>query len=179
MSTQAGPASPPLISPSPSSSISPDIRVTRLIDLPRAVFERFVIPGPLGPTAGLSKCPPPDPGNDACRAAAVGDATAVLAVGADALNERDACGNTPLVWAADRGHVACVEALVSAGADVNAQGFLGATAVARASRRGHVDVLQVLARSPGVDLDLANDKLQSPLHFAAFNRHRAAVDVSD
>ena len=132
--------------PVAASLLSPDITVTRLIDLPRAVFQRFELRGPLGSTAGLKKFETPEPDTDACRAAAAGDASAVIAAGPAALHERDSCGNTPLVWAADRGHVECVARLVAANADVNAKGFLCATAVARASRRGHAEVLEILVR---------------------------------
>ena len=60
-------------------------------------------------------------------------------------------------------------------AGVNTRGFLGATAVARASRAGHTAALAALLEAPGADPNLCNDKLQSPLHFAAFKRQPEAA----
>ena len=60
-------------------------------------------------------------------------------------------------------------------AGVNTRGFLGATAVARASRAGHTAALAALLEAPGVDPNLCNDKLQSPLHFAAFKKQPEAA----
>ena len=50
-----------------------------------------------------------------------------------------------------------------------------ATAVARASRAGHTAALAALLEAPGADPNLCNDKLQSPLHFAAFKRQPEAA----
>ena len=47
----------------------------------------------------------------------------------------------------------------------------------RASRRGHVEALRALLAAPGVDADQPNEKLQSPMHFAAFKRNPEAVEV--
>ena len=38
--------------------------------------------------------------------------------------------------------------------------------MARASRAGHADALAALLEAPGVDVNLGNDKMQCPLHFA-------------
>ena len=104
-----------------------------------------------------------------------------------------ALSNTPLIWAADGGHVAAVRLILerleqlaaaeSGGgapspvvhAAVNARGFLGATAVSRAARGGHLAALGALCAVRGIDLDVANEKMQTPLHFAAFKRHDEAV----
>ena len=83
---------------------------------------------------------------------------------------------TPLHFAAARGHAAAVAALLAAGADKDARGYLGATAVCRAARRGHDDVLAALLDA-GADPDVPNDKMQSPLHFAAFKKNPKAVDL--
>jgi len=65
---------------------------------------------------------------------------------------------------------------VKAGIDVNARGFLGNTAISRASRQGHGEVLEFLLAN-GADPGIANDKLQFPLHFAAFKLKPEAVKV--
>lgn len=89
----------------------------RRYDLPRA--------GPLG------KYEKPAPSTEISRAAAAGDAGRLAGVSAAEANAGDASGNTPLVWAADAGSAKAVSALLAAGADVNARGFLGATAATR------------------------------------------------
>ena len=56
----------------------------------------------------------------------------------------------------------------------------GLTCLMRAARRGCANVLKALVDSPLVtseSLDAPNDKLQFPLHFAAFKRNPEAVDV--
>jgi ankyrin repeat protein len=50
-------------------------------------------------------------------------------------------GNTPLVWAADSGRLGAVKYLLEVVGDeevVNRKGYLGATAVCRAARKGEV-----------------------------------------
>lgn len=59
---------------------------------------------------------------------------------------------------------------------VNVRGYLGATAVSRAARRGHTNILEKLVAA-GADLDIPNDKLQYPLHFAAFQENMEAVEL--
>ena len=60
---------------------------------------------------------------------------------------------------------------------MNHRGYLGATAVCRAARKGHLDALQLLLKADGVDVNAPNDKMQSPLHFAAFKQNRACVEA--
>jgi phosphoglycolate phosphatase-like HAD superfamily hydrolase len=70
---------------------------------------------------------------------------------------------------------------------INHRGFLGATALNRAARRGHTNVLELLLSSSSgnkisddnnllFDINLPNNKLQHPLHFAAFKRHPKTVE---
>ena len=73
---------------------------------------------------------------------------------------------------------------------INHRGFLGATALNRAARRGHTNVLELLlslSSSPSssgnkisdsllFDINLPNNKLQHPLHFAAFKKHPKTVE---
>merc|ERR1719424_1662788 len=56
------------------------------------------------------------------------------------------------------------------------KGYMGATAVSRAARRGHADILDVLLAA-GANPDIGNDKLQFPLHIAAFHNQTDAVNV--
>ena len=68
-----------------------------------------------------------------------------------------------------------MSALLRKGVACNTRGFLGATALARACRAGHTSALEALLATPGIDPNVANDKMQSPLHFAAFKKQPAAV----
>jgi hypothetical protein len=76
-----------------------------------------------------------------------------------------------------------VELLLSAAereepASVNTRGYIGNTALARAARGGHVDcVVALLAKSSQINPNIPNDKMQYPLHFAAFKRHPAVVQA--
>jgi len=138
---------------------------------------KYSTPEP-GTNVPLLKYSTPEPGTKAAEAAASGDAQALQAMQLQELNEVDASGNSPLIWAVDAGHSAAVETLLAASVDVNVQGYLGATAVSRACRRGHTDILRLLLDAPGLRcIDEPNIKMQSPLHFAAFKQNRACVDL--
>ena len=130
--------------------------------------ERFELPK-AGP---LQKYDVPSPSSDAGKAAVAGDLARLEAC--DDLSP-DASGNTPLIWAADSG-AADVIPYLRGRCDVNHRGYLGATAVCRAARKGHLNVLQLLLKAD-VDVNLPNDKMQSPLHLAAFKQNRACVDA--
>lgn len=152
---------------------TPDFVMDSLLELPRLLWQHFEIDSPLGTSAPLQKYPAPVPTHPACVAAAKGDASVALS---DNLEVRDV--QTPLLWAADAGHLHAVRALIQGGADINARGYLGATAVSRAARNGDVDVLAELLAAPSCAcIDDPNDKMQTPLHFAAFNLHRPAIQL--
>ena len=143
---------------------------------------RSDILGSLGTGAtNLHGQPVPQPVSDLARAAADGDAKtldSLLSSGAGReAGEPDGSGNTPLIWAAETGHVEAVNLLLDVpGIDVNHRGYLGATALNRAARRGHSEILKLLIRA-GADLNMPNDKLQYPLHFAAFKQNAEAVEI--
>jgi len=144
--------------------------VENIAALAARFHERFELP-----KAGeLQKYDVPAPGSDAAKAAAAGDLAGLEAC--DDVAAPDATGNTPLIWAADSGAADCVPYLRDR-CDVNHRGYLGATAVCRAARKGHLDALQLLLKADGVDVNAPNDKMQSPLHFAAFKQNRACVEA--
>ena len=179
------------------SSGGADLVVASLAELPRAIWAHFTLPGPTGEPI-LTKYGAPTPASAASAAAAAGHSSLLQGFSAAELAQPDPSsedsseawsgkGNTPLIWAADAGRQGVVEGilgtLLAAGpaaaavTAVNARGYLGATAVSRAARRGHSDVLRLLCAVPGIDLDTPNIKMQTPLHFAAFKRHEDAVRV--
>merc|ERR1712125_286613 len=63
------------------------------------------------------------------------------------------------------------------GLNVDVKGYLSATAVSRASCRGHADVVRMLATAGNANLDIPNEKMQYPLHFAAFKKKMDVVKV--
>ena len=164
-----------------------DVRVACLAELPREIWHRFHVGGPLGTNCPLVKYAAPVPASAASAAALEGDVATLKA-----LNPAELCapdpdhpggfqGNTPLIWAAEGGCTESVALILATVAreghsGLDSRGFLGATAVSRASRRGHVACLKALLAA-GADPDVANSKLQFPLHFAAFKEHPAAVAV--
>jgi phosphoglycolate phosphatase-like HAD superfamily hydrolase len=153
-----------------------DIVVDALARLPHRLWQHFEIHS--NAAAALSKYPAPKPTSAASVAASTGDAFTVDALSLAELDTPDAdSGNTPLIWAADAGHVDVVRALLNRGASCNHKGFLGATAAARACRAGHLGVLTALLETPGCDPNIANDKMQAPLHFAAFKRKPEVVSA--
>lgn len=110
-------------------------------------------------------------------AASDGDTAALqraLDAAQDGPDERDATGNTALIWAADRGHLACVEMLLKAGADANARGLVGNSALHRAARNGHAGVTRELIAS-GAVAGRYNGKMQTELHMASFYQHLDVV----
>lgn len=155
--------------------VTPHLVINTLIDLPRRVLEIFDIAGPLGTGVPLMKFTVPKATTEACIAAQRGDAAAVIKAAGSAIDCRDKSGNTPLIWAADSGNRECVATLVAAGANVNARGFIGATAISRAARNGDVAVLSELLAAPFADPNIPNDKMQTPLHYAAYKQHHEAV----
>ena len=68
-----------------------------------------------------------------------------------ALNSGDTAGDTPLHVAIEVGHMACVQALLSAGVDVEARNTRGASPVVAAAMYGRTDALKLL-KATGADL---------------------------
>jgi len=161
---------------------TPDIVVDDLSDLAQELWKNFEIEGHLG--SSLLKYDTPTPTTEAAIAAAAGDLEALATFTIDQLNEQDETQNTPLIWASDAGQENVVRFLLlekkrqkKTMIDLDVRGgYLGATAVCRAARRGHTEILKLLAAG-GADLDIPNTKLQFPLHFAAFKEHPEAVEA--
>ena len=85
--------------------------------------------------------------------------------GAD-VEKADVYGNTPLLVAADSGRRACVERLLEAGADKDAQSADGETALHTAAdaEDGHEAVVEVLLAA-GCSVDLPSNNGTTPLIF--------------
>lgn len=144
--------------------------VDNLVEIARHVWESYDISSPLNDPEIHTGKPPPEPRGPSHVAAAAGDTNALAVMSAPELEA--VCpltGNTPLIWAADMGHIGAVTLLLDAKVSLDVRGYLGATALCRAARRGHLPVLKALL-AKGADADIPNMKLQYPLHFAAFKR---------
>lgn len=112
------------------------------------------------------------------RAAAEGDIEALkaaLAAGADVNGVGDNddsmyCDATALIYAAEGGYTDCVDALLAAGADVDARDYSEVTALQAASANGHLACVALLIEA-GADLDAVNDMEESALYIATEGVH--------
>ena len=85
------------------------------------------------------------------------------------LDMRGAEGWTPLHAAAVANHLSCVEILVAYGADVNEKDQHGNTLLHDAADGGNVALLQLLLKSPLVDVNVTRDcDAATPLIVAAY-----------
>jgi ankyrin repeat protein len=134
----------------------------------------------------LKKFPAPSPETPAAIAASSGDiATMSLPANTSALLEIDSYGNTPLIWASDQGQVHALNYILehvpakekSNDAFINTLGYLGNTALTRAARGGHTSCVKMLLERSDINPDLCNEKMQYPLHFAAYKKHSETVRV--
>ena len=156
-----------------------EFKVEGLWQLAALLWKHYDVPGPLGTGKPLKYCgTPTEPSEKACNSAFGGDVTALKALPLKELNRPDSSSNTPLIWAADAGKVGAVRYLLSVpGINVNHRGYLGSTAICRASRRGYSEIVRILALEGGANMEIPNLKLQYPLHFAAFKKMTEAVDA--
>ena len=82
------------------------------------------------------------------------------------INQTDEDGMTLLMWSCDRGHVAIVDYLIGAGADVNQRDADGQTCLHYAVSCEHASVVQRLLQTPGVDRDAADSEGTRPVELA-------------
>jgi HAD superfamily hydrolase (TIGR01549 family) len=156
------------------STVGADMTVAHMVALPRLLWETYFIEGNLGTDMPLKKYPCPQAVSSVAQAAVVGD---VEIMKQQNFLLPDETGNTALIWASDSGKKEVVDFLLEEpNIDLNHRGYLGATAVCRAARKGHSDILLALARA-GADLDIPNDKMQYPLHFASFKENMECVEI--
>ncbi|KAK3349517.1 ankyrin repeat-containing domain protein [Lasiosphaeria hispida] len=88
-------------------------------------------------------------------------------------------GKTALMWSSQWNHTACVNLLIEARADVNAQEDGGRTALIYASREGHTDCMIPLLRA-GANVNLAEDDDSfggTPLSWAVTGGRPEAVEL--
>ncbi len=136
----------------------------------------------INPDGSLKKFPTPQPSTPVSIAASTGDLTSLSSPQVTPnLWERDEHGNTPLIWAADKGQSDALQYILSESSteiacDINTRGYLGNTAIGRAARGGHLECVKLLLNQKGtINPNICNEKKQYPLHFAAFKKHPEVV----
>ena len=104
-------------------------------------------------------------------AARVGNAEEVILLLADGhdIDERDVQYDaTALQWAAEYGHKAIVEILISNGADLNALNNEGRTALHWATLNSRLETCKVLIKK-GAKLNIRDENEETPIDFAISN----------
>ncbi|CAM2007785.1 TonB family protein [Acanthopleuribacter pedis] len=105
-----------------------------------------------------------------------GEPQALAPFSSDQLNTSLKGGSTPLMLAVHHDHPAVIEALIDAGADLNAVDKNGNTALHLAAKKHRVNALQTLLER-GADPNRRNDLERSPLMIAVHRRHVAATRI--
>ncbi|RSM04794.1 hypothetical protein CDV31_009885 [Fusarium ambrosium] len=92
------------------------------------------------------------------------------------INARDDDDQSPLHYAADRGHTAIVQILLAFGADVDSQDYGGVAPLHLAACRGHVPIMKLLlAKGANADLEAVDGR--TPLVWAVEGKQEAAIKM--
>ncbi len=113
--------------------------------------------------------------HDAVRAGDAAKARQWLAARPEAVNDRDALGDTPLDVAAQTGNMEMAELLLTHGADVNAKANAGWTALHWAAYWQHPAMAELLLRHHA-DANARNSIGCTPLHWAAIRGNKELVE---
>jgi len=89
-------------------------------------------------------------------------------------DEKDACLNTPLMWAAFNGYTEAASLLLEKGADIHAQNNVGYNAITYAGYNGQIDTLKLLFQK-GARIEDKNQYLDNALTWASYNGHYSVV----
>lgn len=93
----------------------------------------------------------------ACFNGCLGIVDRLILFGAQINRREDEFSEVPIVKASEKGHADVVGRLVSCGADVDARGFFGGSALFEACKRGHVDVARILLKAKAETVDVLVD----------------------
>lgn len=158
---------------------NPDFIIDNLSQLAALLWRDYDIKSVITDPALHVKRSAPIPRSEAAIAATKGDVSSLERMDPTTLSIVDELGQTPLIWAANAGNLSVVTMLLDTACvvdNINICGYLGNTAISRAARHGHVDVLHALLKH-GANMEVCNNKQQYPLHFAAFKHKIEAVKV--
>jgi ankyrin repeat protein len=101
----------------------------------------------------------------------------LLEEGAEA-ESRSTYGQTPLCWAAAKGHTGIVNLLLTLGADPDSESKNRQTPLAWAAANGHEDVVDLLIKTKHVNVNSKDvEHGRTPLSWAATNGHEAIVKL--
>ena len=84
-------------------------------------------------------------------------------------------GWSPLMLACDTGNREFAEAFLRSGAHVNTTMQDGWAALHLAARKGHTEIVGMLLGQQGIDINIANEELETPLHESAERGHEQVV----
>lgn len=98
------------------------------------------------------------------------------ASGSSVDDERDANGNTKLIWAAVQGDMEAVDALLGAGANPNIQNKWDMSALMYAAEGNHADVIRSLLET-GADINAKNGEGSTALMIAAIHGCKEAMEA--
>jgi hypothetical protein len=93
-----------------------------------------------------------------------------------AINSRDDCGYTALVWSTLLGHYDDAQLLLDRGAGTECLSMGGVAALHAAAEKGHIDIVNLLLDS-GADPNLQGEQQQTPLMLACKHGHDDVVDA--
>lgn len=111
---------------------------------------------------------------DAASVANASTHTGATVAAANVLEQRDMGGWTPLMWAAYKGHVQTLGALLERGADVNVHGNYHVPSLVWAAGRGHVGVVEALLQA-GAKVNAADKYGTTALIWASRRGHTDVV----
>ncbi|CAN9412095.1 unnamed protein product [Alternaria alternata] len=100
----------------------------------------------------------------------------LVAVDPAMINGKDENERTPLIVAAEHGHIEVIMLLLKEGADVNAQGGRYGTALQAASVEGHRDVVELLL-DRGADINAQGGRYGTALQAASAEGHKDVVEL--
>jgi ankyrin repeat protein len=96
----------------------------------------------------------------------------------DRVNEVDPCGQTPLIWAAMKGHWPIVELLLQEPKILaDYKGIRGETPLYLAAQGGYYTIAAVLLQRQDIAADSRNERASTPLMIAALGGHEGIVKL--
>jgi len=84
---------------------------------------------------------------------------------------------SPLLIAAENGHLATVEMLIDYGVDPNVRDRLNCTPLNAASQRGYTAIVAILLTQPEINVNIYSDGQITPINIAARNGHAEIVKM--